>query len=75
MTLEEPYNRSLKEYSKVYKTGLLPKLKSSKYVVPVLYLMVSNDKKIYPIAREIISEDKIIDNVLAIYSYYQIKCR
>ncbi|WP_371220786.1 conjugal transfer protein TraF [Orientia tsutsugamushi] len=41
-----------------------------KHVVPVLYLVASDGKKIYAVARGIISEDKIIDNILAIDRYY-----
>ncbi|SPR07024.1 conjugal transfer protein [Orientia tsutsugamushi] len=48
---------------------LLNKL-NPKHVVPVLYLVASDGKKIYAVARSIISEDKIIDNVLAIDRYY-----
>ncbi|WP_410518067.1 conjugal transfer protein TraF, partial [Orientia tsutsugamushi] len=40
---------------------LLNKL-NPKHVVPVLYLVASDGKKIYAVARGIISEDKIIDN-------------
>ncbi|WP_045915436.1 conjugal transfer protein TraF [Orientia tsutsugamushi] len=48
---------------------LLNKL-NPKHVVPVLYLVASDGKKIYSVARSIISEDKIIDNILAIDRYY-----
>ncbi|SPR10680.1 conjugal transfer protein [Orientia tsutsugamushi str. Gilliam] len=48
---------------------LLNKL-NPKHVVPVLYLVASDGKKIYSVARGIISEDKIIDNILAIDRYY-----
>ncbi|WP_342638720.1 conjugal transfer protein TraF [Orientia tsutsugamushi] len=48
---------------------LLNKL-NPKHVVPVLYLVASDGKKIYAVARSIISEDKIIDNILAIDRYY-----
>ncbi|SPR15168.1 conjugal transfer protein [Orientia tsutsugamushi] len=48
---------------------LLNKL-NPKHVVPVLYLVASDGKKIYAVARGIISEDKIIDNILAIDRYY-----
>ncbi|SPR06259.1 conjugal transfer protein [Orientia tsutsugamushi str. Gilliam] len=48
---------------------LLNKL-NPKHIVPVLYLVASDGKKIYAVARGIISEDKIIDNMLAIDRYY-----
>ncbi|WP_371222717.1 conjugal transfer protein TraF [Orientia tsutsugamushi] len=48
---------------------LLNKL-NPKHIVPVLYLVASDGKKIYAVARSIISEDKIIDNILAIDRYY-----
>ncbi|KJW06690.1 F plasmid transfer operon family protein [Orientia tsutsugamushi str. UT144] len=48
---------------------LLNKL-NPKHVVPVLYSVASDGKKIYAVARGIISEDKIIDNILAIDRYY-----
>ncbi|QES96072.1 conjugal transfer protein TraF [Orientia tsutsugamushi] len=48
---------------------LLNKL-NPKHVVPVLYSVASDGKKIYAVARSIISEDKIIDNILAIDRYY-----
>ncbi|SPR02895.1 conjugal transfer protein [Orientia tsutsugamushi] len=48
---------------------LLNKL-NPKHIVPVLYLVASDGKKIYSVARSIISEDKIIDNILAIDRYY-----
>ncbi|WP_371254215.1 conjugal transfer protein TraF [Orientia tsutsugamushi] len=48
---------------------LLNKL-NPKHVMPVLYLVASDGKKIYAVARGIISEDKIIDNILAIDRYY-----
>ncbi|WP_410522003.1 conjugal transfer protein TraF [Orientia tsutsugamushi] len=48
---------------------LLNKL-NPKHIVPVLYLVASDGKKIYAVARGIISEDKIIDNILAIDRYY-----
>ncbi|WP_371253005.1 conjugal transfer protein TraF [Orientia tsutsugamushi] len=48
---------------------LLNKL-NPKHIVPVLYSVASDGKKIYAVARGIISEDKIIDNILAIDRYY-----
>ncbi|KJV79685.1 F plasmid transfer operon family protein [Orientia tsutsugamushi str. UT76] len=48
---------------------LLNKL-NPKHIVPVLYLVASDGKKIYSVARGIISENKIIDNILAIDRYY-----
>ncbi|KJV70027.1 F plasmid transfer operon family protein [Orientia tsutsugamushi str. TA716] len=48
---------------------LLNKL-NPKHIVPVLYLIASDGKKIYAVARGIISENKIIDNILAIDRYY-----
>ncbi|SPR12816.1 conjugal transfer protein [Orientia tsutsugamushi] len=48
---------------------LLNKL-NPKHVVPVLYSVASDGKKIYAVARSIISENKIIDNILAIDRYY-----
>ncbi|WP_109234677.1 conjugal transfer protein TraF [Orientia tsutsugamushi] len=48
---------------------LLNKL-NPKHIVPVLYLVASDGKKIYSVARGIISEEKIIDNILAIDRYY-----
>ncbi|WP_410522374.1 conjugal transfer protein TraF [Orientia tsutsugamushi] len=51
---------------------LLNKL-NPKHIVPVLYLVASDGKKIYSVARGIISENKIIDNILAIdYVYFDI---
>lgn len=48
---------------------LLNKL-NPKHIVPVLYLVASDGKKIYAVARSIISENKIIDNILAIDRHY-----
>nr|WP_231840776.1 conjugal transfer protein TraF [Orientia tsutsugamushi] len=51
---------------------LLNKL-NPKHIVPVLYLVASDGKKIYSVVRGIISENKIIDNILAIdYVYFDI---
>ncbi|EER22295.1 MULTISPECIES: conjugal transfer protein TraF [spotted fever group] len=51
-------------------TGLLQRL-NPKQIVPVLYLVESSGNRIYPIARGIISEDKMIENILAIDQNYQ----
>lgn len=51
-------------------TGLLNKL-NPENIVPVLYLIESSGRKIYPIARGLISEDKIIDNIMTIDLHYQ----
>ena len=51
-------------------TGLLQKL-NPENIVPVLYLVNSNGKKIYPVARGIISEDKLLENIMAIDLHYQ----
>lgn len=40
-------------------------------VVPVLYIIAGSGKKIYPVARGIASEDKIIENILTIDRYYE----
>ncbi|KJV69982.1 conjugal transfer protein TraF [Orientia tsutsugamushi] len=48
---------------------LLNKL-NPKHIVPVLYLVASDGKKIYSVARSIISENKIIDNILVIDRHY-----
>ncbi|MCC8399456.1 MAG: conjugal transfer protein TraF [Rickettsia endosymbiont of Platyusa sonomae] len=50
-------------------TGLLQAL-NPENVVPV-YLISSNGKRIYPISRSLISEDKIIENIIAINLHYQ----
>lgn len=46
-------------------TGLLRDLNPTG-VTPILYLVSSNGKKIYPIARSLVSEDKIIENIMSI---------
>ena len=51
-------------------TGLLKTL-NPENIVPVLYLVESSGKQIYPITRNIINEDKIIENIMAIDSHYQ----
>lgn len=51
-------------------TGLLQTL-NPENVVPVLYLVSGNGKRIYPIARSLVSEDKIIENIIAIDLHYQ----
>lgn len=51
-------------------TGLLQKL-NPENIVPVLYLVNSNGKRIYPVARGIISEDKLLENIMAVDSHYQ----
>ncbi len=50
-------------------TGLLKKL-NPENIVPVLYLIASDGRQIYPIVRSIVSEDKIIDNILTIDQHY-----
>lgn len=50
-------------------TGLLNKL-NPKYFVPALYLVDSCGTQIYPVARGIISEDKIAENILAVVRHY-----
>jgi conjugal transfer pilus assembly protein TraF len=51
-------------------TGLLQAL-NPENVVPILYLVDSRGKRIYPVARGIISEDKIIENIVTIDLHYQ----
>ena len=51
-------------------TGLLQKL-NPENIVPVLYLVNSNGKRIYPVARGIISEDKLLENIMAFDLHYQ----
>ncbi|WP_342259840.1 conjugal transfer protein TraF [Candidatus Tisiphia endosymbiont of Metellina segmentata] len=51
-------------------TGLLQAL-NPENIVPILYLVDSSGKRIYPVAREIISEDKIIENIMTIDLHYQ----
>ncbi|WP_231726339.1 conjugal transfer protein TraF [Rickettsia rhipicephali] len=51
-------------------TGLLRAL-NSENIVPILYLVDSSGKRIYPVARGIISEDKIIENIVTIDLHYQ----
>ncbi|WP_410520835.1 conjugal transfer protein TraF [Candidatus Tisiphia endosymbiont of Dascillus cervinus] len=51
-------------------TGLLQAL-NPENVVPVLYLVSDNGKRIYPIARSLVSDDKIIENIIAIDLHYQ----
>lgn len=62
-------NNGLGSEQTVKDTGLLQAL-NPKNIVPVLYLVASNGQKIYPIARGIVSEDKIIDNIMSINLYY-----
>ena len=62
-------NNGLGSEQTVKDTGLLQKL-NPENIVPVLYLVASNGKRIYPIARGIVSEDKIIDNIMSINLYY-----
>ncbi|KDO03231.1 conjugal pilus assembly protein TraF [Rickettsia tamurae subsp. buchneri] len=50
-------------------TGLLSRLNPTN-LVPVLYLVDSSGKQIYPVARGIINEDKIAENILLIVQYY-----
>lgn len=50
-------------------TGLLQTLNPAK-LVPVLYLVDSSGIQIYPVARGIISEDKIAKNILLIVQHY-----
>ncbi|XVN41909.1 MAG: conjugal transfer protein TraF [Rickettsia endosymbiont of Argas persicus] len=50
-------------------TGLLKTLNPAK-LVPVLYLVDSRGIQIYPVARGVISEDKIAENILLIVQYY-----
>ena len=51
-------------------TGLLQKL-NPENIVPVLYLVNSNGKRIYPVARGIISEDKLLENIMASDLHYK----
>ncbi|WP_375318657.1 conjugal transfer protein TraF [Candidatus Tisiphia endosymbiont of Oplodontha viridula] len=51
-------------------TGLLRAL-NPENIVPILYLVDSSGKRIYPVARRIISEDKIIENIVTIDLHYQ----
>jgi conjugal transfer pilus assembly protein TraF len=51
-------------------TGLLQAL-NPENIVPILYLVDSSGKRIYPVARGIISEDKIIENIVTIDLHYQ----
>ncbi|AFC74910.1 F plasmid transfer operon family protein [Rickettsia parkeri str. Tate's Hell] len=50
-------------------TGLLSRLNPTN-LVPVLYLVDSSGKQIYPVARGIINEDKIAKNILLIVQHY-----
>lgn len=50
-------------------TGLLQTLNPAK-LVPVLYLVDSSGIQIYPVARGIISEDKIAENILLVIQHY-----
>ncbi|XVN43543.1 MAG: conjugal transfer protein TraF [Candidatus Rickettsia vulgarisii] len=50
-------------------TGLLNKLNPAHFI-PVLYLVASSGTQIYPVARGIISEDKISENILAVVRLY-----
>ncbi|WP_051965340.1 conjugal transfer protein TraF [Rickettsia tamurae] len=50
-------------------TGLLNKLNPAHFI-PVLYLVASRGTQIYPVARGIISEDKISENILAVVRLY-----
>ncbi|KJV92160.1 F plasmid transfer operon family protein [Rickettsia bellii str. RML Mogi] len=50
-------------------TGLLQTLNPAK-LVPVLYLIDSSGIQIYPVARGIISEDKIAENILLVIQHY-----
>ncbi|WP_032138657.1 conjugal transfer protein TraF [Rickettsia tamurae] len=52
-------------------TGLLKTLNPAK-LVPVLYLVDSSGKQIYLIAKGIISENKIAENILLIVQYYNV---
>nr|WP_253310018.1 conjugal transfer protein TraF [Rickettsia endosymbiont of Ceutorhynchus assimilis] len=52
-------------------TGLLQTLNPAK-LVPVLYLVDSSGKQIYLIAKGIISENKIAENILLIVQYYNV---
>lgn len=51
-------------------TGLLQTF-NPENIVPVLYLVESSGKQIYPIAKNVISEDKIINNIISIDLHYQ----
>ncbi|WP_341752551.1 MULTISPECIES: conjugal transfer protein TraF [unclassified Candidatus Tisiphia] len=51
-------------------TGLLRAL-NPENIVPMLYLVDSSGKRIYPVARGIISEDKIIEHIVTIDLHYQ----
>ncbi|EER22352.1 F pilus assembly protein TraF [Rickettsia endosymbiont of Ixodes scapularis] len=55
--------------STIKDTGLLQTLNPAK-LVPVLYLVDSSGIQIYPVARGIISEDKIAKNILLIVQHY-----
>ncbi len=50
-------------------TGLLKKL-NPENIVPVLYLIASDGMQIYPVARGIISEDKIAENILLVVQHH-----
>ncbi|WP_410956443.1 conjugal transfer protein TraF [Rickettsia koreansis] len=50
-------------------TGLLSNLNPAK-LVPVLYLVDSSGIQIYPVARGIISEDKIAENILLVVQHH-----
>ncbi|WP_103896879.1 conjugal transfer protein TraF [Rickettsia fournieri] len=50
-------------------TGLLQTL-NPENIVPVLYLVDSSGTQIYPVARGIISEDKIAENILAVVQHH-----
>ncbi|AFC69986.1 conjugal transfer protein TraF [Rickettsia amblyommatis] len=50
-------------------TGLLSRL-NPENLVPVLYLVASSGAQIYPVARGIISTDKLAENILAIIQHH-----
>ncbi len=58
-------NSSFQNMRTIRDTGLLHQL-NPQQTVPVLYLIASNGKKIYPIARGILSEDKITENIMTL---------
>jgi conjugal transfer pilus assembly protein TraF len=51
-------------------TGMLEELNPAR-TVPTLYLISADGRKIHPVARGVISSDKLKENILAVYRYYQ----
>lgn len=58
--------KGMRDNGFLFASGLNPE-----QIVPVLYLVSSSGGRIYPIARGIISEDQIVDNIIMIDRNYQ----